>query len=87
MKKEMKEMKYKSKYYRLLTTFWIMMIVGSIFFFRIWGKLDKLDADIKDFKTQKMIQMYIDSGWIPYGTIKSKKHITRNPRLKEKENG
>ena len=61
----MAKMDYKSKYQRLLATFWIMILIGSCFFWHIFGVLNRLDADVKDFKTQQMIQMYIDSGWIP----------------------
>jgi hypothetical protein len=62
---------YKSRYYRLLATFWIMIIVGACFFWNIWGTLTRLDKDIHDFKTQQEIQMYIDSGWVaPYDQTK-----------------
>ncbi len=68
-------MRYKSKYYRLLATFWIMIVVGAIFFFNIWGTLNRLDIDIRDFKTQQMIQMYIDSGCMPpYDQTKKEKN-------------
>lgn len=59
-------MDYKSKYNRLLATFWIMLLVGAYFFWYMFGTLNRLDKEIQDFKTQQTIQMNMEAGWIPY---------------------
>ncbi len=66
-------MEYKEKYYRLLVTFWVMLIIGLCFFGYTFKTLDQLDKNIKDFKIERTIQTFIAAGWIPYEKTKRRK--------------
>lgn len=61
----MKPIDYKGRYYRLLATFWIMIVVGLCFFWHMFGVLNRLDKDIQEFKTKEIIEIYIENGWMP----------------------
>lgn len=70
----MKPIDYKSRYYRLLVTFWIMIVIGSCFFGYMFHTLNQLDKDIQKFdqdsKTKEIIEIYIENGWMPHDTVK-----------------
>lgn len=73
------KIEYKTKYYRALIFLWIILTIGLIFFYIINKKLTVLETEITDFKIQKNIQLYIDSGWMPpYKRIKRKNENDKN---------
>lgn len=73
------KIEYKTKYYRTLIFLWVILTIGLIFFYIINKKLTVLETEITDFKIQKNIQLYIDSGWMPpYKRIKRKNKNDKN---------
>ncbi len=67
---------YKKKYYRVLTTLWVVMIIGGIFLWNIHSTLDEIDQEIvkmEQRKEQELIQAYHDAGWLPYEKTKRNK--------------
>ena len=62
-------MDYKSKYYRVLATLWIVVIIGGIFLWNIHSTLNNTHKEVVELEKRKdheLIQAYHDAGWLPY---------------------
>lgn len=67
--KNMTNKDYKKKYYRVLATLWIVLIIGCLFMWNIHNTLDEIyvELEIMDKNTNaEIIKAYKDNGWVPY---------------------